>query len=102
MEYVWSIIRHCADRKYMKDLNVATGRWWRWTHYEIRDGCIRPAPGARLRAYDPWRIWLKTRPLARRANQHKFRETPYQSLLGLPGALQHRQPQDEPLDINPE
>jgi hypothetical protein len=88
-------------QKYMKDLNVATGQWWRWTHYEIRDGCIRPARDARLLAYDPWRIWLETRPLARSTNQQKLRETPYQSLLGLLGELQYRQPKDEPLDFRP-
>lgn len=85
----------------MKDLNVTTGRWWRWTRYEIRDGYIRPARGAQLRIYDPWKVWVETRPLARSSNQRKLQETPYQSLLALLIELQYRQPGDIPLDFKP-
>lgn len=28
--------------------------WWRFDAYELRDGFIRPAPGARLEQFDPW------------------------------------------------
>ena len=40
---------------------LATGSWWRLSRYEIRDGYIRPALGARLRRYNPWKRWLDTR-----------------------------------------
>ncbi|MCU1338458.1 MAG: hypothetical protein JWO19_4039 [Bryobacterales bacterium] len=30
------------------------GDWWRFSLYEIRDGCIRPADGAKLEWYSPW------------------------------------------------
>ena len=85
----------------MKNLDVAVGRWWRWTHYEIRDGYIRPGSGACLITYDPWDKWLSTRPPAKSSNQRRSGETPYQSLLRLLGELQYRRPGDEPLDFKP-
>jgi hypothetical protein len=85
----------------MKDLDVATGRWWRWTRYEIRDSFIRPARGAQLQIYDPWQVWLKTRPLARSSSEQKLGETPYQSLLALLAELEYRQPGEMPLDLKP-
>jgi hypothetical protein len=90
-----------GQRFLMKDLKVAVGRWWRWTRYEIRDGYIRPAPGARLQVYDPWKVWLETRPLAKNSDQQKLQETPYQALLTLLGELRYRQPGDIPLDFTP-
>ena len=35
-------------------LDVSLGKWWRFSAYEIREGFIRPAPGAKLTVYDPW------------------------------------------------
>jgi len=38
-------------------------RWWcRCDRYELRGGFIRPAPGARLEEYDPWRLYRESRP----------------------------------------
>ncbi len=87
--------------KMKKDLNVVTGGWWRWTRYEIRDGCIRPAPGSRLESYDPRDIWLRTRPPAKSSNQRRSGEPPYQSLLRLLGELEYRRPGDAQLDFTP-
>lgn len=85
----------------MKDLDVATGRWWRWTRYEIRNGYIRPARGAQLRVYDPWKMWLESRPPATSSRRRTLPETPYGSLLALSGELEYRQPGDIPLDFKP-
>ena len=87
--------------KNKRDLNLVTGGWWRWTRYEIRDGCIRPAPGARLESYDPREIWLRTRPPAKSSNQGRSGEPPYQSLLRLLGELEYRRPGDAALDFTP-
>lgn len=35
--------------------------WWRFSSYEIRDGCICPAEGAKLKWYDPWPTFQRTR-----------------------------------------
>jgi hypothetical protein len=85
----------------MKDLSLATGHWWRWTRYQIRGGYIRPARSAQLRVYDPWKLWLATRPLARSSNQRGSNETPYQSLLALLRELEYRPPGNAPLDFKP-
>src|ERR1700688_2300599 len=85
----------------MKDLNVAIGRWWRWTRYEISNGYIRPAREARLQVYDPWKVWLETRSLAKNSDQQKLQEAPYQALLALLDELRYRQPGDIPLDFKP-
>ncbi|NQV22122.1 MAG: hypothetical protein HQ511_11960 [Rhodospirillales bacterium] len=34
-----------------------TGSWWRYSQYDIVDGNIVPAPGAKLEIYDPWKIF---------------------------------------------
>jgi hypothetical protein len=107
--FVLSITGHCADNileiknnmKIKKDLSVVTGGWWRWTRYEIRDGNIRPASGARLESYDPRESWLRTRPSAKSSNQKRTKEPPYQSLLRLLGELEYRRPGDAPLDFTP-
>jgi hypothetical protein len=91
----------CGQVFGMKDLNVAIGHWWRWTRYEISNGYIRPARGARLQVYDPWKVWLETRPRAKNSNQEKLRETPYQALLAVLGELRYRRPGDIPLDFTP-
>jgi hypothetical protein len=77
-----------------KDLNLMTGRWWRWSHYEIRKGFIRRGTGARLEVYDPRAIWLRTRPPAKSSNQQHPKETPYQSALRLLRELEYRRPRD--------
>src|SRR4051812_22225157 len=37
------------------------GEWWRFSSYEIRQGCIRPAERAKLEWYDPWPDFQHTR-----------------------------------------
>jgi hypothetical protein len=67
----------------VKSRNLARGRWWRWTKYELRDGYLRPAPGSRLHSYDPWKLWLRTRPVGRSSAQKEKNQTPYGSLLEM-------------------
>lgn len=57
---------------------LPVGYWWRAEEYVIRDGYIRPAPGARFVRYDPWEHY-------RFARLHGKQEdpAPYQELLGL-------------------
>ena len=54
-----------------------SGGWVRWSRYELRDGRLKPAPGAELIRYDPWADF--------RANEGKYRTVhqPYQRLLQL-------------------
>ncbi len=33
---------------------VVNGDWWRWSQYDLVDGVVVPASGARLSFYDPW------------------------------------------------
>jgi hypothetical protein len=37
------------------------GEWWRFSLYEIREGCLCPAEGAKLEWYDPWPDFRHTR-----------------------------------------
>jgi hypothetical protein len=62
-------------------LDVAGGLWVRFDSYEVRDGYIRPEPGAQLETYDPWEAYRSAR--ATRAEQ----APPYQSLLTLVESL---------------
>jgi hypothetical protein len=43
------------------DWMPGAGRWWRFDKYEIRSGTIRPAVGAKLEVYDPWKVFLRSR-----------------------------------------
>jgi hypothetical protein len=61
--------------------DVAQGLWWRFDHYLVQDGCVRPAPGARLEQYDPWDQYRAARAGEARA------EPPYASLVELVGTL---------------
>jgi hypothetical protein len=58
----------------MEDL-LYTGKWWRFGAYEIRDGYIRSAPGARLEEYFP----LDDFQAARAAREEQ--RSPYESLM---------------------
>ena len=69
---------------------LAAGSWWRFSRYEIRDGYIRPAPGARLRRYDPWKRWHKTRAVNRRSDGSVRGATPYRELLEMLNKLEYR------------
>lgn len=37
------------------------GRWWRFDRYQVVDGCIKPAPDAKLEEYDPYRPPVRRR-----------------------------------------
>src|SRR6267142_2242056 len=60
-----------------REPHVVAGRWWRFTKYEIRDGYIRPAPGAELQPADPWVAYRDSRQGGTR------QAPPYESLLGV-------------------
>ena len=51
-------------------------KWWRFSRYELRDGYLRPAPKARLEAYDPWAGYQAARLKGKT-------EPPYRALLAL-------------------
>ena len=63
--------------KNLEPFDLMAGRWWRFDHYEIRDGYIRPAPGAELKEYDPWAVYRAGRA------QGNGAKVPYLSLLEL-------------------
>ncbi|MGD0076084.1 MAG: hypothetical protein ABSD31_17345 [Candidatus Binataceae bacterium] len=73
-----------------KSRGLAASRWWRWTRYELREGCICPAPGAKFRPYDPWKLWRKTRPVGRRSDSGAQGATPYRALLEMLRKLEYR------------
>jgi hypothetical protein len=65
------------------------GDWWRFSSYEIRDGCIRPAAGAQLDWYDPWPEFQGTR--TQTVGQAPGAAQPaYQSLMKLVHQLEYR------------
>jgi hypothetical protein len=69
-------------------LRATEGDWWRFDLYEIRDGCIRPAEGAKLEWYDPWPDFQHTR--VENAGQSPAAVQPgYQSLLKLVQRLEY-------------
>jgi hypothetical protein len=57
-------------------LGSAQGKWWRFDRYQIKDGSLQPAPGARLHWYDPWDEFGESR-------IYNDIAPPYQSLLRL-------------------
>jgi predicted nucleic acid-binding Zn ribbon protein len=40
----------------METGDLASGGWYRFDEYEMRDGCIAPKPGAAMHFYDPWSL----------------------------------------------
>ena len=65
------------------------GDWWRFSSYEIRDGCICPAAGAQLIWYDPWPEFQGTR--TQTVGQAPGAAQPtYQSLMKLVHQLEYR------------
>ena len=52
------------------------GRWFRFDHYELENGFIRPAKGARLQSYDPFEMY-------ERSKKESRGKPPYQTLLDL-------------------
>ena len=63
---------------------LPTGKWWRFSDYEIVDGSIRPAPGAELQEYSPWLDYKESRTRGSGAM------APYQALLTLLQELDFR------------
>jgi len=53
-----------------------SGDWGRFSRYEIRDGAVRAAPGAKFESYDPWEIY-------RASEWDTETPPPYQSLFAL-------------------
>ncbi len=80
---------------------LSAGRWWRFNRYELRDGCLRPARGARLSVYDPWKLWLSTRPVGRRSGQRERGPTPYRELLEVLSRLEYRKDLDDAPEFTP-
>ena len=64
------------------------GDWWRFSMYEIRDGCICPSEGAKLEWYDPWPDFQNTR--GQTIGQAPDGSQPgYQSLMKLVAQLEY-------------
>ncbi len=63
---------------------ISAGTWWRFSKYQLRDGYISPARGARLETYDPWAAYWESR--------EKRLAPPYQSLLDLLRAVKWTDP----------
>ena len=77
-----------AQTKRRPRLRATEGEWWRFSLYEIRDGCIRPAKGANLEWYDPWPDFGHTR--SQTVGQAPAGAQPgYQSLLKLVHQLEY-------------
>ena len=74
----WTDMDQASSRE---PFDVAEGHWWRFDAYVIRDGCVRPASGARLEAYDPWDQYRAARDGNLRA------DPPYASLVELVGTV---------------
>jgi hypothetical protein len=53
-----------------------TGQWFRFDRYELENGFIRPAKGARLQRYDPFEMYGRSKKESRG-------KPPYQTLLDL-------------------
>src|SRR4051812_9704500 len=58
-------------------LKTGSDLWWRFSQYELRDGYIRPAPGAALGTFDPWAHYHAAR------DGRGTGQPPYVSLLNL-------------------
>ena len=65
---------------------VLTGNWWKFDRYELRDGMIRPARGAKLSRYDPWEDQNQAAPL------QQDRVPAYRSLLDMVNRLRYLEP----------
>ena len=77
-----------AQTQERRRTGATRGEWWRFSLYEIRDGCIRPAKGAELQWYDPWRHFANTRKLAI-GQAPAVAQLDYQSLLSLVHQLEY-------------
>ncbi len=74
------------------------GWWWRFDRYELRDGNIRPAPGATLSKYDPWtEFWT-----IRSNRRAKARQPEYLSLVDLIRRVSTRISASRQIELAPE
>jgi hypothetical protein len=62
---------------------ILAGNWWKFDRYELRDGMIRPARGAKLSRYDPWEHQNPATPL------QQDRVPAYRSLLDIVNRLKY-------------
>ncbi len=79
-----------------RPFEVAVGWWKRFSRYEIRDGYILPARGAKLSRYDPWADYRVAR------SGTKEQQPPYQILLELLEDLRFRPASGGALALTPE
>jgi hypothetical protein len=63
-----------------KRLGFATAPWWRFKHYEIVDGVVRPTSDSEAEPCDPWQDYLDAR---RRGTGEGRMMPPYQELIDL-------------------
>lgn len=83
--------RNELDISMIQPFDMILAGWWRFTQYELWDGSIRPADGAKLIWYDPWEAYKKSWDRNAWANDSDSLETswleirnqypPYRSLL---------------------
>jgi len=76
------------------------GTWWHFDRYEIRNGVVRPCPGATLQAYDPWARYAE----ARSGWANSGGKAPYELLLDLVWSIRLRPTatKDQPPQLEPE
>src|SRR5688572_1075878 len=64
-------------------VNRTVGIWSRFDRYEIRDGYIRPVPGAPYERYDPWEAYHASLVATPGVLESAGAPSPYASLLDL-------------------
>jgi hypothetical protein len=79
------------------DIGRQKGRWWRLREYEVRDGFIRPTPGAKAEAWDPWQAYREARAGKPGSWRHPG-QAPYESFLHLAERLEVRRNDEGKLD----
>jgi hypothetical protein len=74
----------------VESVEVAQGRWWRFSSYTIDGWHIRPALDAELIEYDPWRDYLAAlnEPVRTHRAGKRASEPPYATLTTLLSELQ--------------
>lgn len=63
-------------------LSVPGRKWWRFDRYEISNGFIRPAAGARLESYEPWEQYRQSKQTTHEHGKRKA-AAPYRSLIDI-------------------
>lgn len=65
-----------------KTFSLFGGEWVRFSRYVVKEGYIRPQPGARLNVYNPWEEFEKAHRV------HRTLDAPYTPLLQLGAKLE--------------